>query len=203
VNDEPRKLNRPVESETAWITTFSGLHVRLPDIDIEQVRLRDIAHSIGLQCRYMGHCSQFYSVAEHSVLVSELAQACGENLLTVRCCLLHDVHEAFVGDFPSPLKRAVPELGEYERKVEVSVHDAFGLPYEDDPVWKLVKHYDIMALHMEAVLLLRSPEWVDDDILDQVPGEFRHGGVRGWNPEIATEMFMRRCTQLSIVGRED
>ena len=59
-------------SPTGWIQTFTGkkfspLEPRREDIDI-----LDIAHSRSMQCRFNGHCRQFYSVAEHSVRVARI-----------------------------------------------------------------------------------------------------------------------------------
>jgi 5'-deoxynucleotidase YfbR-like HD superfamily hydrolase len=63
----------------------------------------DIAHGLANICRYSGQCSSFYSVAEHSILVSETAKGFEFE------ALLHDAAEAFLGDITRPLKQMLPE----------------------------------------------------------------------------------------------
>ncbi|MFN9113590.1 MAG: phosphohydrolase, partial [Bacteroidota bacterium] len=55
---------------TQWIQTFSGIAFWPLDPKPEHVRIADIAHALSMKCRYNGHTRKFYSVAEHSVLVS-------------------------------------------------------------------------------------------------------------------------------------
>lgn len=148
----------------AYITTQSRLRLRIPDFELHDVRLSDIVHSLSMQVRYLGHCSEFYSVAEHSVMVANLAEIDhGRGSKVARCALLHDAHEAFVGDFPSPFKNAVPGLREFEDKVERVVRDALRLPDANDEVWKEVKRYDLLALFLEAATLFSPPPpWVQE-----------------------------------------
>src|SRR5262245_14828098 len=53
--------------------------------------IEDIAHGLSNICRYSGQCKRFYSVAEHSLLVSEVAEG------FEFAALLHDAAEAFIG----------------------------------------------------------------------------------------------------------
>ncbi len=53
-----------------WILTWTGRVFRPLRPDPADVDVRGIAHSLSLQCRFNGHCREFYSLAEHGVCVS-------------------------------------------------------------------------------------------------------------------------------------
>ena len=48
-----------------WIQTYSAISFWPLDARAEEIEIADIAHSLSLQCRFAGHCEEFYSVAEH------------------------------------------------------------------------------------------------------------------------------------------
>jgi hypothetical protein len=60
-------MHTPTKHE---VETFSGLYVDTEDPRPDTIRLEDIAHALANTCRYGGHCSRFYSVAEHAVFCS-------------------------------------------------------------------------------------------------------------------------------------
>jgi len=66
----------------------------IDDIDI-------IAHSLSNLCRFIGHSKQFYSVGQHSVLVSQQF----DDLNLARWALLHDIGECYLGDIGRPVRR--------------------------------------------------------------------------------------------------
>lgn len=95
---------------------------------IEAVCLPDIAHSLAQICRFGGHCKRHYSVAEHSLLVAEILRFRGIPAAGQLAGLLHDVHEAYCGDVPTPIKRALGEpWREFESGIEKTVHAALGV----------------------------------------------------------------------------
>lgn len=115
--------------------------------------ITDIAHGLSNTCRFSGQGLTFYSVAQHSVLVSDL---CKEYPLWG---LLHDASEAYLTDLPSPIKH-LPELRGY-RDIEARTMDAicgkFGLPL-DEPIE--VEQADRVALRIEAKCLgLFADDW--------------------------------------------
>jgi 5'-deoxynucleotidase YfbR-like HD superfamily hydrolase len=49
-----------------------------------------------------------YSVAQHSVIVSELVEQRGGDAEDAFAALMHDATEAYLGDMPHPLKHRSP-----------------------------------------------------------------------------------------------
>lgn len=110
-----------------WAQTYSGRIFWPLDPHPEEVHIVDIAHALAYSCRFGGHARFFYSVAQHSVLVSEI---CDEE--DALWGLLHDAAEAYVGDMIRPLKRTVV-MSSYrtiEKNVQEAICEKFGLRYE-------------------------------------------------------------------------
>src|SRR4051812_31750950 len=82
-----------------YIQTYSGTEFWPLSPKAADVKLIDIAHALSNKCRFAGHCREFYSVAQHSVLVSR--QLPDEFKLWG---LLHDAGEAYFADIPNPIK---------------------------------------------------------------------------------------------------
>jgi 5'-deoxynucleotidase YfbR-like HD superfamily hydrolase len=114
------------------VTTVSGREVYPHAPDPSQIVIEDIAHALSLLCRYAGHTKEFYSVAQHSVLVSDLLalnrDTAGRYALPG---LLHDAAEAYLIDLPQPVK-SLPGLNgaysDYEAKMDRAVRRAL-LPH--------------------------------------------------------------------------
>jgi 5'-deoxynucleotidase YfbR-like HD superfamily hydrolase len=153
-----------------WIQTYTGRQVHVPPRDAGEIGLTDIAHHLSLICRFHGACHQFYSVAEHSVRVLEALEArFGEANLSLnfrRWALLHDAHEAYLGDTPRPIKRDLLryEGGEtavtadyMEDRFDTVIREAFGIsPPTADQV-EAIKHADGTLLTTEARDLMAEP----------------------------------------------
>ncbi len=105
-----------------WIQTISGKRVNLPIPKMEQIDIEDIAYSLSMKCRFNGHTNKYYSVAEHSIRVSELV----EPRLQL-AALLHDANEAYLPDIPRPVKELLPEYKEIENLTEDAVNRKFGI----------------------------------------------------------------------------
>ncbi|MBR9652087.1 hypothetical protein [Thalassovita aquimarina] len=109
-------------TDDAWIQTISGRKFPVGEPDPEQIDIEDIAHALSLLVRFNGHCTRFYSVAEHSVHVSH--EVAPELALIG---LLHDAAEAYLGDVPSPLKKQLSQFSEFEHKMELAIGECFGV----------------------------------------------------------------------------
>ena len=71
------------------------------------VKIEDIAHMLSQINRFHGACKRPYSVAEHSLFVSSIAERMDMPLSMQLCCLMHDAHECFTQDVSSPAKQAI------------------------------------------------------------------------------------------------
>ncbi len=88
-----------VPEPTAVMLTYSGRTVDLTAPDFSRFDIEDIARPLAYQCRFVGNTRRFYSVAQHCVLASELADPA-----YAYDALMHDCEEAFTGDWPTPWK---------------------------------------------------------------------------------------------------
>ncbi len=133
-----------------WIQTFTGRQYWPLDPSPDDVCIEDIAHALSNLCRFGGHCREFYSVAQHSVIVMmnlppEL-DAIG---------LLHDASEAYCVDLPRPIKRNVTGYAAVEEFNAIVIGCRFGLNLVDLP--DRVHEADNRALATEQRDLMASP----------------------------------------------
>lgn len=114
-----------------WLQTYTGKKIDLINPTREMVDIEDIAHALSMICRFNGHCRDFYSVAEHSVMVEAMGsqlwmkreserhagklhvppKPTSEFLQQSLALLLHDAAEAYIGDLTTPLKRGLDSIG--------------------------------------------------------------------------------------------
>lgn len=176
-------------SSGAWITTFSGRRFYVLDPRAEDVAIEDIAHALSLQCRFTGHLKNFYSVAQHSVLVSRL---CTRDALWG---LLHDASEAYIGDMSAPLKHT-SEMSHFrivEKHIMQVVIDRFNL---DDEEPKTVRDADRRMLLTEARDMgLDVTGWYKG--YEPLPGK-----IFPWEPQRAEREFLDRFCELTAERAE-
>jgi uncharacterized protein len=109
-----------------WVETRTGISFHPFDPKPEEVDIRDIAHSLSMLCRFNGHCSEFYSVAEHSIRVVDLLAA--QDIHTPAGLLrglLHDAGEAYVSDIPRPIKKNVSTFRVIEKNICSVIFERF------------------------------------------------------------------------------
>jgi 5'-deoxynucleotidase YfbR-like HD superfamily hydrolase len=169
-----------------WMQTRAGLAYFHENPTLASIRIADIAHALSMICRFGGHTSRFYSVAEHSVLVSQVVPT--EHAFVA---LMHDATEAYVCDVPRPLKRMLGKVySDLEDKAWDAICIKFGMDYELPPC---VKDADNAVLLAEkAALLLEPPlpwSWAEGLVAADVK-------IRALRPNQAKDMFLRRFTEL-------
>lgn len=176
--DSPIGGRQPmIFNQSGILCLSSGKIVDVFSIKPCDVSIYDIARSLSHICRFNGHCRNFYSVAQHSLIVSRLVPQEFQ-----REGLLHDAAEAYLGDVPSPLKYR-PEFQffrEAEEAVLKVIFEKFNLkwPVPDEVVSadKAVLRQEFLHLKKENFKLRFS----DPDGLDA-------------DHSCPSELFVRKC----------
>ena len=137
-----------------YCIVYSGKKFYWENPTEDAIEIRDIAHSLSLQCRFNGHCNYFYSVAEHSIRVSRACQEEGGSELAPYG-LLHDSAEAYVGDIVRGLKSMFPMIAETENKILEVILRKFELSY---PLPAIVHQVDDYILGLELMEMMNMPE---------------------------------------------
>lgn len=166
-----------------WMQTATGGVFWPMDPRASEVKIEDIAHALSNMCRYAGHCREFYSVAQRSVLVSRALppelRAWG---------LLHDASEAYLVDVPRPVKTYLAGYREAEEAVERAVAEAFSLSWPMPPE---VKRVDNAILADEAAQIMgeRPRDW----FLPEAPLGI---AIEPWSPQTAKRLFLEEFYQI-------
>lgn len=179
-------INHHTFNDGPWIQTFTGKRFNPLNPVIEAIAIEDIAHALSNICRFTGHCSDFYSVAQHSVLVSYLCNH--EHALYG---LLHDASEAYCQDIASPIKKTeeFSAYREVEAKLQRAVYKRFDCLKEEPADVKLA---DMMIFATEARDLM-SPLRCDF-IVGTKPLPFN---IIPLPPKQAKALFLERFKELN------
>ena len=144
-----------------WLQTHSGLKVYPLAMKLEDINISDIAWALSNICRFNGHCTTFYSVASHSIIVARIIYNATTDKHLALWGLLHDASEAYLGDIVRPLKH-LPEFGFYREKEVVlqnTILDRFGIYNEYPADWNepdIIKNTDRFMIYLENEHI-RSP----------------------------------------------
>jgi len=174
-----------------YLQTVSGRFFNPFEPDLEQLDPGDIACALANLCRFGGHCRPFYSVAQHSVIVSRLVEERGGDAEDVFAALMHDAAEAYLGDMPHPIKHRSP-LGDAfkaaEEHLERAIRARFGIR-EGVPA---IKRADRALLATERrAFSAESWHWPELEGIEALDLE-----LEAWSPAEAERAFAARFAEL-------
>lgn len=180
---------------TSAILTYSGKLFDVLKPDPSLIDLSDVAAALSKLCRFGGHCREFYSVAQHSILVSELIQQerPGDRTLAA-WALLHDASEAYMVDIPRPVKHQLQECVRLEDAIQQAIAERFFLPW---PMPDEVHQADTNMLALE----LREYMPANSEVHSQLVAEWELiGGIPSipLDPRAAKIAFLARAQLLGI-----
>lgn len=175
-----------IDPKLCWIETYTGKHIYPYDPKAEDVDIRDIAHSLSLICRYSGHCKEFYSVAQHSVLV--MHNVSKENKLAA---LLHDASEAYLGDLARPIKFGMPYYKKIEGELLSVIYEKFGVNNKHCDKVEIKKADDVVLMTEARDLMFNTHGW------DKPQKPLTNMIVKPWTPKKAERMFLHYFYKLT------
>jgi hypothetical protein len=196
-------MTAPATLAAPWMHSASGRRVPLVNTPVEAISIRDIAAHLSKICRFAGATQVFYSVAQHSVLVSNLMAEYGPHAQMYG--LLHDAHEAYIGDIPQPVKdllnRSLGLGGEWlplydlTGDLDRAIHTRAGLVWPPQPATcKAIRHADLRALATEKRdLMAEGPSWGAD-----LPAPWR-ASIKPQNWLKAEEKFLELYDDLAAM----
>ena len=175
---------------TPYVSTFSGNRFYPLEPRIDHIVIEDIAQGLAYQCRFNGQTQEFYSVAQHSLVVSSLVPT------DLRlAALLHDAAEAYLGDMVKPLKVLLPAFAAIEEQVSAMIAAAFSIDFSDyDPI----KRADLIALATEKRDLMphSTERWAYLDGINPLAGK-----IIPMSPAQAKRAFLDEFARLSAYAR--
>lgn len=175
-----------IDHKPGLICTYSGERFDPLNPDPDQIHIEDIAHGLSNVCRYGGQCKEFFSVGQHSLLVSQYVSE--ENALWG---LLHDAPEAYIGDIVAPLKY-LPEFSFYmeaEDRLMDAIAEKFGLPSN---MPKEVKEFDLIVRETE----MRDFGVVPEDLRGNYPTLDKK--IIPFEPKFIEQVFLYRFHELML-----
>ena len=174
-----------------YLQTVSGRWVNPFDPDPDQLDAGDIARALANQCRFGGHSRVFYSVAQHSVIVSRLVEERGGDVEDAFAALMHDATEAYLGDMPHPLKHRSP-LGAAFKAAENDLEQAIRDRFRIKPDVPEIKRVDRSLLAAER-RAFSAEKWHWPELEGVEPIDL---DLTAWSPDEAAQAFAQRYAEL-------
>jgi len=178
-----------------WLQTRSDTAVDLLAPRFTPAVIYDVVWSLSMICRFNGHVSRFYSVAEHCCILSDYFLALGDEPRAL-AALLHDAAEAWTGDITWPMQQALGEaFREPYKRIQAGLERELlrALDLFVDLHDEAVKDADLRILLDERNALFGKPPepWAIESM-----GPL---GVQlyGWSPEVARNEWLIRFSRLT------
>jgi uncharacterized protein len=186
-----------ISAKSPFVKMHSGKDVPLDDPRFHHILITDIGHHLALTNRFNGATHTPYTVAQHCCVVADILAARKHIPVMVLRGLLHDAHEAYVGDLVSPVKHhlfggvEIPEsywdrlTGNFDAAIETR----FRLRPMTSAEFNAVADADLTALATEWRDLMQG--------FCPVPNPPATFCIKPWSWHVAEERFLKRFHELA------
>jgi hypothetical protein len=194
-----------------WSQTLRGRAFDLINPDARHVDFAEIADTLAFLRRYAGAAEKPVSVAQHTLIVFDAAQP--EDRAHV---LLHDAHEAYIGDIITPTAQALAAIVEdllqprrtingralfltalasLKTRIDGAIYHAAGLAPPGEDQRARIRRADLIALRTERRDFLAKPPkpWEPEiEALAPLSKKYRLRAA----PDVADELLQKFNTYL-------
>lgn len=166
-----------MKTNNVWIQTLSG-GFDLLEPCAKQVDFQSLATALSRIPRFLGYTvGRSLSVAQHCVEGALAIERETRRRDVAAAFLLHDAHEAFIGDIPTPVQRAL-EVYSWEARaairalkdrIDAAIYGAAGIEWPlDDETRDIMRTFDLRMCRTERDLFCVTPPRRWEDAIENV-----------------------------------
>jgi hypothetical protein len=159
-----------------YVSTVNGNNFYFDEEETNELFIEDISHHLSLVNRFSGATAYPYSVAQHSLNVESILAQRGCSIAVRLIGLLHDAHESFSSDIPTPFTRFYDPsniIKNAQKRLDVMIWDSLDLTevvanLSESDQWE-IKWADSLACALEVScvnLFPVEPDWIFDFVND-------------------------------------
>ncbi len=182
----------------ARMQLHSGFVVDLMAPDLAALTLTDIATSLSRLPRFLGATrgAHPYSVAQHLCHVADVMAERQHGAFVQIAGLLHDAHEALMGDIPTPVKHALG--GHVVQELEARLQAALARRFRLGPMiwasWEIrVADEDLLATERRDLLATPAIPWAEAQGMP-IP----HLYIEPWPESLAHAEWLIRAQRMGL-----
>lgn len=146
------------KEEPMKLYTSSGVSINVanPEMnELDNFTFNDMS-KVAFLARYGGLTCKFYSVASHSIIMSDILSFFDPCLSDI--ALIHDLTEVYYADMPFPVKSLFPEYEDLEKRCFAMICKKFNINYN---FLDRIKPLDRCMWTLESPVLQRQSYFVD------------------------------------------
>jgi 5'-deoxynucleotidase YfbR-like HD superfamily hydrolase len=171
------------------ITTWSKHVLDLANPAPDAIWLDDIARGLSQHVRWAGQGDEWLSVAQHSIEVLRVVERRELDIGIYRAALMHDAHEAYIGDLSGGLKYLLRDsyLPEFIFMLDTAIEQAMGYQLHGfQDVEEIIKEAEDSLVKPEFALLFENKDFHEVEL--EAP----------MCREMAMQMFLAEAERLGL-----